>query len=324
MAYKRLDPEDIVISNDAVSSTVWSTNVPALTSFFTSSIEISKTQGAYYYNVYATQSININDVLPIEFSIAYGNKQGSGSNAYNSSVPSLSPTSTMYRQYRNLIYGDENAEFIFGDKTSDSIYIITPDRARYKQKLLPGSLNMTINGVQLTDNSKLQTTQIYTDAGRVYQIVSGSNGSGSYTPNTSGSYGLFLPDIGTIIINDKAFGTALGTSYLPSSVSNATNNMSKLLSKLTYFRLNTEETVTSELVYVRGRNFEFNYSENPSFISSSNGELVYPLFINNPQTYITTVGLYNDSNELLAVAKLSRPLVKDFTKELLLRVKLDF
>ena len=41
-------------------------------------------------------------------------------------------------------------------------------------------------------------------------------------------------------------------------------------------------------------------------------------------TYVTTVGLYNNSNELCAVAKLSRPLIKDFTKELLVRVKLDY
>ena len=47
-------------------------------------------------------------------------------------------------------------------------------------------------------------------------------------------------------------------------------------------------------------------------------------FINNPQAYLTTVGLYNDANELLAVAKLSKPLNKNFTKEALIRVKLDF
>jgi hypothetical protein len=44
----------------------------------------------------------------------------------------------------------------------------------------------------------------------------------------------------------------------------------------------------------------------------------------NPQTYMTTVGLYNDNSQLLAVAKMSRPLVKDFTKEALVRVKLDW
>jgi hypothetical protein len=39
---------------------------------------------------------------------------------------------------------------------------------------------------------------------------------------------------------------------------------------------------------------------------------------------MTSIGLYNDSNELLAVAKLSKPLNKDFTKEALIRVKLDY
>ena len=46
--------------------------------------------------------------------------------------------------------------------------------------------------------------------------------------------------------------------------------------------------------------------------------------INNPQTFVTTVGLYNNNNDLLAVAKLSKPLVKDFTKEALIRVKIDY
>ena len=46
--------------------------------------------------------------------------------------------------------------------------------------------------------------------------------------------------------------------------------------------------------------------------------------IDNPETYITTVGLYNDAQDLLAVAKLSSPLPKDFTKEALIKVKLDY
>jgi hypothetical protein len=90
------------------------------------------------------------------------------------------------------------------------------------------------------------------------------------------------------------------------------------------FQLNSQETITSDYIFVRARNSEFNYSENPTFISGSTGEVIYDEFINHPQTYITTMGMYNDSNELLAVAKLSRPLLKDFTKEALLRVKLDF
>jgi hypothetical protein len=76
-------------------------------------------------------------------------------------------------------------------------------------------------------------------------------------------------------------------------------------------------------VFVRIKNGEYNYTSNPSFISGS-GNLIYSNFINSPQTYMTTVGMYNNNNELLAVAKLSKPLVKDFTKEALVRVKLDW
>ena len=87
---------------------------------------------------------------------------------------------------------------------------------------------------------------------------------------------------------------------------------------------NSQETITSDYVFCRARNSEFNYSANPSFISGSTGEVIFQSFINNPQVYMTTVGMYNDANECIAVAKLSKPLEKDFTKESLIRVKLDF
>ena len=56
----------------------------------------------------------------------------------------------------------------------------------------------------------------------------------------------------------------------------------------------------------------------------ANGNLLYTTLINNPQTFITTVGLMNDSNELIAVAKTSQPIVKSFDREVLVKVKLSF
>jgi len=77
-------------------------------------------------------------------------------------------------------------------------------------------------------------------------------------------------------------------------------------------------------VFARARSDEFNYSANPSMIDSSTGDLRHTDLIDSPRTYVTTVGLYNDNNDLLAVAKLSKPLQKDFTKEALIRIKLDY
>ena len=84
------------------------------------------------------------------------------------------------------------------------------------------------------------------------------------------------------------------------------------------------ENVSTQHFFVRATNREFNFSNNPTFTSGSDGTLREPSFETDPKTYITTVGLYNDRQELLAVAKLSQPLMKSFQREALIRVKLDF
>jgi hypothetical protein len=90
------------------------------------------------------------------------------------------------------------------------------------------------------------------------------------------------------------------------------------------FKARSAETISSTHYFIRLRNKEYNYSNNPTFYNPDNGSLIQSDFRNNPRTYITTVGLYNDQNELLAVAKLSKPVRKSFDEEILLRVRLDF
>lgn len=90
------------------------------------------------------------------------------------------------------------------------------------------------------------------------------------------------------------------------------------------FRARSAETISSTHYFVRLRNKEYNYSNNPTFYNPDTGVLTFAEFRNDPRVYITTIGLYNDANELLAVAKLSKPVQKSFDEELLLRVRLDF
>lgn len=337
MGFKRFDPEDFLVSADAVSSTVWSGNSPELTAFYYSTAQFAQA-GDYYLSIYQTASNNPS--AEVQFDIAYGHVKGSGSLYYNASVPGVSPSSTIYGQYRTLVLEDENSQFSFGNVTQEYFYAINVSRARYKEKLLPGSLNLVLrsgsNVLYLTDNSQDVALPTYYGTQRAYQIISGSDGT-SYTGSSagytaaSGSYGLFLPDISTILLNGKALDLAGADGGINLNTNTSANvdgqNTLKLYAALvsgSSFELNSEETITSDFVFVRARNAEFNYSENPSYISGSTGEVIYPYFINNPQVYPTTVGLYNDANELLAVAKLSRPLQKNFTKEALVRVKLDF
>ena len=349
MSFKRLEADDFVVSAQAQTATCWTGNVPTLTNFYTQSNQVNGVSGKYYVTVYNEVSTGSN--VQAQFEIAYANETGGGALAYNSNVSNVSPTQTIFGQYRTLVLEDENSGFVFGNYSGSSIYALSIERSRYKQALFPGSLNLGFSSSRagattrlvLTDDSKMVSVPTYYGTTRAYQIISGSQGlaynsaSGGNGYTTSfGSYGLFLPDIGTILLNGDALdlntvqGINLGTVKTQNNPSNNQIKLYKHLQSVTTasqngrFGLNSEETITSDFVFVRARNSEFNYSENPSYVSGSTGEVIYNYFINNPQTYITTVGMYNDANELLAVAKLSKPLNKDFTKEALIRVKLDF
>ena len=339
MSYKRLEADDFVISADSITAAMWVGNVPTLTYFFTSSVQAAGASGNYYLNVYSSSAYQ-----DIQFAIAYGNADGSGSVFYNNAVTGSSYTATIYGQYQNLVLGDENAGFVFGAVSASDFYALSIERDRYKEAIFPGSLTLQISGsggeITITDDSNYVNTITFTEAGRVFQLISGSAGSRTSTPKDtgglgyskdSGSYGWLLPDIGTILLNPNALdnsfangGVALATSRSFDAPGDNNGRMFRAINSGSLFTLNSQESVTSDFIFVRPRSSEFNYSENPSFITGSTGEVLYSSFINNPQVYITTVGMYNDANELLAVAKLSRPLLKDFTKEALIRVKLDF
>ena len=339
MSYVSLDPTDFVISADSITAPAWSTGLPTLTAFTSA----SSTAPSFYVDVYASGS-SVTDTTA-QFSIAYGHLNGSGSTYYNNLVQYVSPTRTTYGQYRTLVYGDENTNFNFGagNTVARDIFVINVSRNRYKQQLYLPTFNLTLTSgsstVRLTNNSVDTTTVTYLDCGRAFNIVSGSNGSAvttavatgvtaGYTP--SGSYGLFLPDIGAIILNPRALALPPASGGINLNVLETANtdtyNYGPLFNAISggaSFQLNSEETVSSDYIFVRVKSQDFNYTTNPSIISGS-GNLNFSSLINNPQTYITTVGMYNTNNELLAVAKLSKPLVKDFTKEALIRVKLNW
>ena len=355
MSFTRLTEDDFVVSADSISSTLWTDGSPSLQTVFTSSAQIAGNSGDFYVNVFQTAATE-----SIQFALTYGNSYGSGSANYNAAVDGKSPTSTVYGQWQDLAIGDENTDFVFGAVSVPEFFAMPFERACYKEKIFLGSTKLTISGtlgtVELTDNSNYVSSVQFNEAGRVFQLISGSQGVITTDATSlardgysaSGSYGWLLPDIGTIILNPHALTGSLalggcgfvysGSGYSGSdSYVSTTAAPSQLYRAISgsiensgssagddYFFINSEETITSDFIFVRPRSSEYNYSANPSFISGSTGEVLYPSFINNPQVYTTTVGLYNDTNELLAVAKLSRPLVKDFTKESLIRVKLDF
>ena len=88
-------------------------------------------------------------------------------------------------------------------------------------------------------------------------------------------------------------------------------------------QFNNTTELNSTVYFCRVNHNEFNYSSNPTYISGSRIQ-VKTQATDEPVSYITTVGLYNDNNELLATAKLSEPLKKSASSEYTIRARLDY
>jgi hypothetical protein len=340
MSFIRYNPEDSVVSTETVVRPMWSGDTNILTTYYTSSVITS----SFYLNVYSEFPGALTSTSSsVQFAVQYGNKYGSGSDYINASVTSnlsdgsaITPTRVVYGQYRTLLLGTESGSFEFGNDNPDGIYIINLARNRYKEHTQPGSMTLKLKNttfeISLTDNSQVSSTTNYTSNGLLYYtLISGSNGT-SYTAAASASvYGYLFPDNDIIILNPTALSKSANngginfapTVNAPGTDSNIDFQFYTTISSSAYFALQSAENVSSHYFFTRVKNQDFNYTTNPSIIDN-NGNLIYTTLINNPQTFITTVGLYNNQNELLAVAKLSRPLVKDFTKEALIKVKLDY
>ena len=347
--YKMFNQAEDVITGDiqVVSSPLWSENVNPLSGgyapgigFFTSSTQQS-VAGAYYTDVYhRNPAADVN--AAVQFSIAYGNRNGSGSQGDSNTIGQNvndTPTRAIYSQYRNLLLPPSDTAFTFSGSTPNDIFVINVARARYRQKIDPGNWTLRISSgsgalsrslssvLSFTDNSGASQNPAVGSAGRTFFIMSGSEGT---TVGTT-VFGLFYPDAGILVFNATLLSSSLGmipaTEFNNAATSNTVRNAVSLYSRISassFFAARSEEKINSTHYFVRVTNKQFNFSNNPTYVSGSNGTFVHSSMLRNPSVYITSVGMYDNSNRLLAVAKLSQPLLKTFNREVLIKVKLDY
>ena len=201
------------------------------------------------------------------------------------------------------------------------------------------------NGIStFIDDSGKKFSDRVGKAGRIFNVGSGSLNLGSESEATVNSLtasngegiGLFYPDQGLVILNPVAVHSIIGKSIDSGSVQNASLYSGNAYEGKNQFLLHEAingggdfearrtENVSTSHYFIRATNREFNFSNNPTFVTGSDGSFSESTFEKDPKTFITTVGLYNDSNEMIAVAKTSQPIQKSFDKEVLIKVKLSF
>jgi hypothetical protein len=283
----------------------------------------------------------------------------------------LYPTKAIYNQYRNLLLtpGDQLFTFVSSSAggqvyiDSKEIYVVSFRNTKFKDRLDPGQFEITLStptgSIRLIDDSPSNTNTGVQSGGKRYNLVRGSVLGGATIVGEYTGIGTVYPDLGIVVLNPKmltkyigilnghSFHLTAGDPAKGEEVINVVpttgwNGQYERLPELLFesisagavvnpMQARVTEYVPARHFFVRVKNQEYNYSNNPTFVINSTettgsqdiGKLRFADFYTDPKVYITTVGLYNESNDLVAVAKLSQPLLKDFTNECLIKIKID-
>ena len=219
------------------------------------------------------------------------------------------------------------------DKHNDCVFL-TFSRLLVKDEIKKGSVNLVLGSgsygatifddlVTIADYGAATEYRINSPAGEYGILYSGS----AATEGTG--VGLVFYQAGVIVLTASLFGgdsndfhnTTGRTDYLiGSSIQEISDVVRKRVQNINF---NNTVELNSTIYFCRINHNEFNYSSNPTYLSESKIR-VKEEKIDEPISYITTVGLYSSNNELLAVAKLSEPLKKTPQNSLILRTRLDF
>jgi hypothetical protein len=344
--FRVIQEEDVINDKTIVTSGLFQDGVSSITTFFTSSVQSGST-GDYSLDVFRF-SPSTNTSASVQFGVAYGHYAGSGSKG-GVGVVGERPSAAVHSQFNQLINPPQTTRFVFGSHTAEDIFVLAMNRARIREQMEPGGWELHLSGsnagpggtkIKLIDDSS--TNKGGNTARRnfspEYNIVSGTLVGGrviktaASDEGAAGTYGKFYPSIGVLVLNvnrlEQDLDTPSGGQFKSGSNADGGNNdkFVTLLKNAAFFSAKRQEEITSTHYFVRAKANQFNATTNESFYTESVAGVkrIVPGLLNDPKTYITTVGMYNDSNELIAIAKLSKPIIKSKSREALIKVKLDF
>jgi hypothetical protein len=252
---------------------------------------------------------------------------------------------------------DEDGDILAGGRKIKEGYFLNFTRLLVKDEIKKGTVSLTV-GVTASFNTPFASKVTITDAGGVndYRVNSpvGEYGvlyaagtainatASAYSATYSGAaVGLVFYQAGVMVLsaslfNNEADGgvltTACGSSFMnitgdkiaaSLTGSEISGNADNLRHRIENIQFNNTVELNSTVYFCRANHNEFNYSANPTYLSSSQIR-VKQISSDEPISYITSVGLYSENNELLAVGKLSEPLKKTPANEFTIRARLDY
>lgn len=295
------------------------------TKFFTNiaSASAGADLGGYWQSIYdASPTSSLSTAL---LDMSYGYSTGSSFNLLVTSTSSQNEKIKIYRQYASALLGDPDSTFTINSATQSECFFIAIKRSLQKDEVKKGSTLLVLNqnSSQITASDEGASTQFKQTVGGDYAPLK-YNGTGS-------EIGQIWYNAGVIVLADSlAYPAAVswsGTKTLVESQSSSSINqlVDGLRRHIEKVNFHNQTNLYSTIFFCRAGNAEFNYSSNPSFVDSNKRiRVTSGSNILTTRAYVTTVGLYDASDNLLACGKVNKPICKSPDNEAIFRIRLDF
>ena len=349
---------DKITQTEKVTSPYFSDGSTTLAAANIVSSSLSDTNENYFFGI-----SNSTTATTEEFNVAFGSTNGYGANVESNTKSETEAIYKKYASML-LAPTEVTGGFIISSPGSHNsavstgkdqeIFVLTSRRTNMKDRINKGTWTVTLSGsagstvglnsLHLTDDSA-NNSPTATPVGDRYNIVSGAAVT-IVSESTARNFGFFYPDVGVLVFSQQELSRSIcGASASNNAVvvfdsgsqkgfhvtSNTNNNYNSALrfinclqptgAELTF---RDEEDQVSAQYFCRVRSGHANFSNNPTFISGSLNELRQTTMYGNPNTFITSVQLYNRSGDMVAVGNLSTPLKKNFSSEATIKVKLTY
>ena len=293
------------------------------------------------------------------FKIIYGDFEGKGAidlGGYDDETL----TKAMYTQYANILLPSGQEKFIINGVEQDAVYIMDVSRKLYVDGIDPGNFEFSFQEIVDSNADPLNPTDhtnITSDPGGfltvVDEYVHNQNKPDLKQPvsiklgnledgiTANDEYGILYPSMGIFVFRTDIITETSGSNYnhvreIQKSCFNPVRFFHALVSKSIattnnyvdasgdFFGFKARNIVFKHVrfAYVRLKNYQFNFSNNPTYTKDEDGSILDTM-LGDSKVYITSVGLYNSKKELLAVGKLSQPMLKSACEEAVLTIKIE-
>jgi len=342
--------EAIPLTGTIVSGTYFETYVP------TGDTNVKDYSHGMFQSVYDYPYLSSSANHIFDLSIGYANASGMSGSGNEQNAKKINIYQMMAQQLLgytvsgNIETFESDLDITDQDNEMLEVFFINFSRLLTKDQIKKGSFSISLltgafgtsrgaaalpAGITLTDLSASDT------AGVNPNINGGEYGLLYNSPTSASAVGAVFYQAGVAVITASIFASASATDqYKVNNKFNFNNNTFQGITgswtdlpissscdvirrRITNLSFNNTTELNSTVYFCRASSTKFNYSANPTYTSGSKLR-VKSVASDTPLSYITTVGLYNSNNELLAVAKLSEPLKKDPSNEITLRVRLDY